>query len=110
MENYRVIWGWYLLLSVLPIFFVILISNRQPDFGLPCLGGDLKSAAIPVLCGNPVTELIISGFSRAGGERGVPLKVVGGRRGAFLREDGGGGREAFLREDGEEDKCWECSE
>lgn len=71
---------------------------RQPDFGLPCLGGDLKSAAIPVLCGNPVTELIISGFSRAGGERGVPLKVVGG------------GREAFLREDGEEDKCWECSE
>lgn len=33
--------------------FMILFTNREPDFGLPYLRGGLKAAAIPVLCGNP---------------------------------------------------------
>ena len=33
--------------------FMILILSREPDFGLSCLRGDLKAAAIPALCGNP---------------------------------------------------------
>lgn len=33
--------------------FMIVISSKEPDFGLPCLRGDLTAAAIPVLCGNP---------------------------------------------------------
>lgn len=64
--------------------FMILISSKEPDFGLPCLRGDLTAAAIPVLCGNPKS-----------------LKWL-----LWVSGVGGGEREAFLREDGEEDKCW----